>query len=124
MTEVTRIASGVSALFGAWVLVSAFVLEMSVTHYWNAIVVGAAVVLLGGYAALRAMEMDTTKMWTSVLAGLLGLWLIASPFVYEATDTVLWSAVISGIAIAALSGYSAYAARRVTETTPTETART
>ena len=36
-------------LLGAWVFVSAFVFEVAQGHYWNNLVVGAAIVVLAAY---------------------------------------------------------------------------
>lgn len=110
MSETHRWIGGVSALFGAWVFVSAFVFDMVGAHFWNDLVVGAAIVVLAGYSASQASTSETGNAWASTLAGLLGLWLIATPFVYGAAGAVLWSGVVSGVVVAVLSGYNAYAA--------------
>lgn len=111
MSETHRWISGLALLVGAWVFVSAFVLQIGGGHYWNNIVVGAAIVLLSGFSATQAGESATPNVWASGLSGLLGLWMIATPFVYgAATSVVLWSGVLSGIAVAVLEGYNTYAA--------------
>lgn len=106
-----RWIGGISALFGAWVFVSAFVFGMAGAHFWNDIVVGAAIFVLAGYSAGRA----TANAWSSGLAALLGLWMIVTPFVYAGVGTAAtWSGVISGIVVAVLSGYNAYRANEST----------
>lgn len=120
MNDTARWLAGASLLVGAWILVSAFVLEMPDSHYWNNIVVGAAIVVLAGYTAFRAME-GSVKGWAAGLAGLLGLWMVATPFVYETVgDTILWSDVLSGAVVAILGGYVAYRASRTEEAATTE----
>ncbi|WP_254768390.1 SPW repeat domain-containing protein [Salinilacihabitans rarus] len=46
--------------------------------------------------------------WVSALAALLGLWLVASPFVFEATETAVWNDTMTGTAIFLLAGYNFY----------------
>lgn len=120
MTDHSQWISGISALFGAWVFVSAFVFGMNGAHYWNALVVGAAIAVLAGFSAFRAQETGSGNTWSSGLAALLGLWMIASPFVYGAVTAVWWSSIISGVAVAALSGYEAYEAQSTTTASGTE----
>jgi hypothetical protein len=110
MSETHRWIGGISALFGAWLFVSAFVFDMSGAHFWNDLVVGAAIVVLAGYSATQADAMSPGNSWTSGLAALLGLWMIATPFVYGAATYAMWSSVVSGVAVAILSGYNAYEA--------------
>lgn len=120
MSEIHRWVGGISALFGAWVFASAFVFDMVGAHFWNDVVVGAAIVVLAGYSAVQA----TANTWTSGLAGLLGLWMIATPFVYAGVSTAaMWSGVVSGIVVAVLSGYNAYQADEPAEGSTVETTR-
>jgi 4-hydroxybenzoate polyprenyltransferase len=114
VTDSAQWVSIVSALFGAWLVASAFVFDLVGATYWNGIVVGAAVVLLAGYSAYRSRVTGTGNAWSSGLAALLGLWAMAAPVVYEAATTTTWSSVASGAAIAVLSGYEAYEARKAT----------
>ena len=44
--------------------------------------------------------------WVSGLAALVGLWLVASPFLFESTDTAVWNNTLVGTAIFALAGYN------------------
>ena len=44
--------------------------------------------------------------WVSGLAALVGLWLVASPFLFESTDTAVWNDTLIGTAIFALAGYN------------------
>lgn len=47
-------------------------------------------------------------MWTTALAVLLGLWVIASPFVYSVEVLTLWNAVIIGALVALVARYNLY----------------
>ncbi|XVH30819.1 SPW repeat domain-containing protein [Haloferacaceae archaeon DSL9] len=44
--------------------------------------------------------------WLSALVGLIGLYLVASPFVFEATETAVWNDTLVGTAIFVLAGYN------------------
>lgn len=46
--------------------------------------------------------------WLSGLASLLGLWIAASPFLYESTQIALWNNVIVGMTMFLLAGYNYY----------------
>jgi uncharacterized membrane protein YczE len=64
-------------------------------------------------------ESGSLAKWASWLAGLVGLWVLVSPFVLtgEITEgTPLWSNVLGGLAILILAAYGAYAIRSLAET--------
>ena len=85
----------VNALIGAWLALSPWVLgfqnQMAPTA--NSVVIGVALIAaaLGAYFLPRAWE-----EWTE---GVLGLWMIASPWVlgFRAEHNAMVSAVLSGI---------------------------
>lgn len=114
-----RWLSAVVAVIGLWLAASPFVYDTSRVALWNNAVVGGAVVLLAGYTFYRLWKEYRPDVGSTSLAALLGLWAAASPFLLSfGSDGMVWSTMASGIAIAVLSGYSAYESRR------TETART
>lgn len=120
MTDTERWLAGVAALVGAWIFASAFLFEMPDSHFWNNIAVGGAIAILAAYSGYRAME-GSMNMWVIGLAALLGLWMIATPFVYESvSDAVLYSDVVGGAVVAILGGYDAYMAQREERTMGTE----
>lgn len=49
-----------------------------------------------------------TMQWVSALVGLVGLWIVASPFLFEATETAIWNNTIVGTVIFLLAGYNFY----------------
>ena len=53
----------------------------------------------------NTLDTDTVK-WVSAIAALAGLGLVAYPFMFEATETALWSDVLAGAAIFLLAGYN------------------
>ena len=114
MTDHSEWISGISALFGAWVFLSAVVFRMAGAQFWNTLVVGGAIAALAGFSASHARKTGSGNRWSSGLAALLGLWTVASPFVYGAVTAAWWSSVVSGSVVAALSGYEAYEAQATT----------
>jgi drug/metabolite transporter (DMT)-like permease len=44
--------------------------------------------------------------WVSALVALIGLYLVASPFLFEATETAIWNDTLVGTAIFVVAGYN------------------
>ncbi|AGB15537.1 SPW repeat protein [Halovivax ruber XH-70] len=61
----------------------------------------------GGDAERNVLNTDVLQ-WVSALAAIVGLWLVASPFLYEATDAAYWNNTLVGTGIFALAGYNFY----------------
>lgn len=53
----------------------------------------------------ETLNTDAVK-WVSALVAIAGLWIIASPFVYAATDTAVWNNTLVGTGIFLLAGYN------------------
>lgn len=51
--------------------------------------------------------------WLTGIAAIVGLWVIATPFVWDVPATFLWLAVVVGVGITVLSAYTAYRAHTV-----------
>ncbi len=49
-----------------------------------------------------------TMQWVSAVIALLGLYLVASPFIFEATEAAIWNDTLVGTAIFLLGGYNFY----------------
>ncbi len=99
------------AAVGAWEVAAPFVLGATATTAFlaDAIIVGAALVVLGAWAALSDQQgTDRALDWINALVG---VWLIAAPFVlgYTGVAGALWNDVIVGIAVAVLGGWAAVA---------------
>jgi hypothetical protein len=107
-----RTASSLSwlvAVAGVWEVVSPFILGYSAitVAMWNAVIFGVILILLAGWAALsQNVGTDRTLDWINAI---LGLWLLASPFVlgYSATRIIVWNDAIVGIVILVLAGWAA-----------------
>lgn len=109
-TGTMKILSGIASLIGLWIVASPFVFESTTTAMWNNVIVGAAIFLLAGYNYYRMTNDLYAHAAVSSLVALLGIWALAAPFLLEmGSDALLWSTAISGIVVAALSAYNAYA---------------
>lgn len=115
---VASVASAVNFLAGVWLVLAPFVLGFGTTGgvvkgYWNEIVLGVVVAML---ALVRVFAPQETP-WFSVVNGVLGLWLIVSPFVlgYEGPDAPMSIAVdvSTGAVIAVMATVSAVSTYRV-----------
>ncbi|WP_207590506.1 SPW repeat domain-containing protein [Halomontanus rarus] len=52
-------------------------------------------------------HLNTDMMqWVSALVALIGLYVVASPFIFEATDTATWNDTLVGTGIFVLAGYN------------------
>lgn len=117
-----RWLSGFVSLVGAWIFASAFVYgAMSVTSYWNNIIVGAAIFLIAGYNYYRMSRGMSASVGSAAFVALLGLWMILAPFIMDAA-TAYWSDIISGAVVALVAGYNAYAGRGERARAPAGTA--
>jgi SPW repeat len=96
---------------GAWEVAAPFVFGATATtaFLWDAVIIGVALVILGAWAALSAeVGTDRNLDW---LNAVLGLWLIAAPFVlgYSGVAVALWNDIVVGIIIAVLGAWAALA---------------
>jgi hypothetical protein len=88
-------ANWVNVIFGIWVAVSPFALAFTAlpAATWNAVIVGLLIAIL-------ALSRSPVNQSVSFLNILLGLWLIASPFVLGiAASMVFWNSIIFGALI-------------------------
>ncbi|SER54862.1 SPW repeat protein [Natrinema salaciae] len=54
-------------------------------------------------------SLNTDAMqWVSALIALIGLYLVASPFIFESTDAAIWNDTLVGTAIFLTAGYNFY----------------
>lgn len=99
-------------LLGAWEFLASFILGYSAKTgaLWNAIILGIALVILAGWAAL-SNQVSTVKSlaWINVV---LGVWLILAPFIigYATLAVALWNDIIVGILVVVLAGWAALVA--------------
>lgn len=112
------------ALLGLWLLAEAFVLDLGDANFWNDVIIGAALVALGGYNYYRRSDERFGSVSVGAFVALLGLWLLAAPFVLTPEGTAamdaipFWNDVIVGLLALVLGAYSAYEASQDAAATP------
>jgi SPW repeat-containing protein len=106
MDQQTKAPNGMIVLLSLWLILSPFVLSFAgSTGMWNAVIVGAAALLLGW---LRFNNPYDAPMLSWVVV-LLGLWLILSPFVFgmSGVTTLLWDYILVGLGYILFGAWSA-----------------
>lgn len=126
--EAGKWISALVALIGAWLVVQAYVLDPVAGNFWSDVIVGVALIALGGYNYYRRSDERHGSVAVGVFVALLGLWMIATPFVLGSTegaaavesDIEFWNDLVVGLIVFLLGTYSAYEARdrEVARTTP------
>ena len=119
--------SGLVALFGLWLVAEAYLLNPIAGHFWSDIIVGVALIALGGYNFYRRASERIGSVGIGVFVALLGVWLVVTPFILGSTegtaavefDIEFWNDVIVGLLVFLLGAYSAYEARETDAATPT-----
>lgn len=128
--------SALVALIGAWFVAAPFVFEaiwpvqfeIAQAHFWSNLIVGLALVVLGGYNYYRRRGERLGSVGVAAFVALLGLWLIATPFVFGTEvgmdvaggDLMGWNDTLLGLVVFILGAYSAYEARKTGRTRPAE----
>ena len=91
-------ASGINILCGLWLILAPFILAYSNLQMamWNDIIIGILVALIAMIGAFGSTW--TSSAWVT---GLLGVWLVIAPFVfnYGENPTPRWNDIIVGILV-------------------------
>ena len=99
-------ASGLNILAGIWLIIAPFVLNYSNGDpYWNDIVFGAIVALIG-LARVTGAQRASELSWINAL---IGVWIFISAFWLDDTGRAAWNDVILGIIVFVLAIASASA---------------
>ena len=117
-TQRGRWLSAVAALLGAVLIGQAIALEPAAGQFWNDVLVGTAVIALGGYNWYRRSNREFGSVGVATLLTAVGLWLVASPFLVDpgaeallaSTGASGWLTVVVGLLVAVLGSYSAVSA--------------
>ena len=110
-----RVLSAAIALLGVWLIVQAVWLDPAASQFWNDVLVGASLLAIGGYNAYRRSKAELGSAGLATFAAVLGLWLIAAPFLLGAgsgplateSGLVAWTDVLVGALAVCLGVYSA-----------------
>lgn len=114
-----KLGNWLAALVGLWLIVSSFVLTGSIesgTPMWSTVVAGVIILVLPAFAAYAIRSTaeaakNSTGELAAWLAAIVGLWIIASPFVLTGaveSGTVLYSNIGAGAIAFILAGYAGY----------------
>ncbi|MFC6767157.1 SPW repeat domain-containing protein [Natrinema soli] len=111
--------SGIVGLLGLALLVQALVLELGATQFWNDSFVGAILLVAGAYNYYRRSNEEFGSIGVASLVALLGLWLVASPFLLgsgsgiaeTASGLGFWTDILVVLLAFGIGSYSAYASR-------------
>ncbi|MCO8243181.1 SPW repeat protein [Haladaptatus sp. AB643] len=102
-------ASGANVLLGLWLFfIPTFVWSASGASFWNDIIVGAAITIIGAYGVYSATNGDSPANWSNGLNTLLGLWMIASAFIWGGTALLFWNDIVVGVVVAVLAGFATF----------------
>lgn len=101
-----RSASGINILLGCWLIASPWTFGYTIDAggFWNSIVAGALIALLAA-ARFSSPRSPIGSSWLNLL---LGLWMIASPWIYgyAANGEAMWNSIVVGAVVAALAAWS------------------
>ncbi len=100
---VNKVLNGIILAIGIWLVISPFVFSYTTYGLWNSVICGGLAIVFAGVREWTADNKNNWANWTNML---LGVWLIAAPFMFVDVDAALWSSLISGAVIAALAGWS------------------
>ncbi|QSW98986.1 SPW repeat protein [Haloterrigena alkaliphila] len=107
-------SAGLAAALGAWILWSGVVLTGFGWIIINNVVAGAAIAFFAAYTAAWPDGWRLPAVAAPAIVALLGVWVIAAPFVLEVTtDRMLWSNVIAGALVVILAVGSLYGSLRL-----------
>ena len=98
--------AGVNGLLGLWMIVFPFLFAAPPTDLWNDVIVGTVIAGLAAYNYYRESKGEVASRVSAALNMLLGLWLIAAPFVFGVEGALLWNDVIVGTTVTLLAGYN------------------
>lgn len=123
--------SALLALLGLWMIAQAIALDLTASQLWNDVAAGVLLLAIGAYNYSRRSDERLASTAAAIIAALVGLWLIAAPFVLGTgtgvTETVndagFWNDILLGLLALGLGAYSAYKARDHRNDTDTRQAR-
>lgn len=93
----SRLASVLTILVGAWVIISPLFISITGGALTNIIIVGAIIALAG---LVQLVWTNTLPSWISALAA---IWLFIAAFAFSVSNAVVWNEVVSAVVAFILS---------------------
>ncbi|HVX58624.1 MAG TPA: hypothetical protein VG964_02715 [Candidatus Saccharimonadales bacterium] len=93
----SRVASGLTILLGGWLALSPIWISVSGWALASVLAVGGFMVLMG---LVQLFIEDNLPSW---LAGIAAVWLFASAYIFDVSDSVVWNQVLSSVAAVILA---------------------
>ncbi len=104
------------SLLGVLLFIAPFVLGYSANTaaLWACIFLGVVVTLSAGY---KAVAKDEAK-WEIVVVGIAGVLAVLTPFIlgFSSNAMAMWTSIILGVVVAALSGWDYFQLGKTTKT--------
>lgn len=110
MTTATKRLAGTNAVLGLWLLAVPFLFNAPAGALYSALTVGSLVAIVGGYNYYVTTKDKEVSAAGAGFNALLGLYVIAAPFLFDVPMWVMWNGVTVGSLIALMGGYNAYIA--------------
>lgn len=104
--------AGLNVLLGAWLFLTPFFVAMQTIPFWNAIIVGVLIAVLGAVNFARAAGDRPASTGVATANLLLGLWAVITPFVFVMGGTALWTHIIVGVLVAVFAAVNIYQAQQ------------
>ncbi|SDR11151.1 SPW repeat domain-containing protein [Natronobacterium texcoconense] len=114
---------GLSAGIGAWLLVSGVFFTGTGWIVIHNVLVGGAIAVTASYAAAfpNGSPIPVPSVAARVVAVLLGLWTIASAFVFDPVGILFWNNLLVGAAVTVLGAASVYTSQQTADVSSTTT---
>lgn len=107
-----KVVAGVAVLLGLWLIGSSLLLGATSWHLLSNVVAGVFITALAGHAFHRKNQRESVGRTKSAsrfgfaVIGLLGLWVIATPFVFQAEGLLFWNDIVVGALVALTAVYT------------------
>lgn len=108
MSTTTKWLAGTNAVLGLWLIAAPFVFGVSDAGLWNAVIIGSLIALASGYNWYLTTQGEEVNRSVAYSVALLGLWVMAVPFVFGVGTAAMWNDVIVGALMATFGGYNGY----------------
>lgn len=101
-----KVVAGMSGLLGLWLIGTSVLSGGSLAHLSSALATGVVIAGLGGYNYYRKHNRESASRTASAVIGLLGLWVIASAFLFQVDGAAFWNSLVVGLLVAMTSVYN------------------